>query len=150
MRRAGHGVWLLPWIEGSHEQIPANIPDYARRDRRWSQGSLQLNVQKPVIAVTLLESIELLAAGVASFDERCLRGLEPDRERIAAHLERTLMLVTALTPHIGYDAAAAIAKDAHARGVTLREAALDSGEVDADDFDAWVRPEAMTGPPGSG
>jgi fumarate hydratase class II len=109
------------------------------------QGNLQLNVQKPVTIHALLESIELLADAVASFDERCLRDLEPRRERIAEHLERSLMLVTALAPHVGYDAAAAIAEEAHARGVTLREAALDSGRVSAEQFDAWVRPERMVG-----
>jgi fumarate hydratase class II len=109
------------------------------------QGNLQLNVQKPVTIHAVLESIELLADAIASFDARCLAGLEPRRERIAEHLERSLMLVTALAPHVGYDAAAAIAEDAHARGVTLREAALDSGRVSAEDFDAWVRPEDMVG-----
>ena len=108
-----------------------------------SQGNLQLNVQKPVIAHCLLQSIALLADAAVSFEAHCLRGLEPRRERIAELLERSLMLVTALSPHIGYDAAAAIAKDAHARGVTLREAALASGRVTAEQYDAWVRPEQM-------
>jgi len=110
-----------------------------------SQGNLQLNVQKPVTIQALLESIALLADAVDGFEARCLRELRPDRARIAEHVERSLMLVTALSPRIGYDAAAAIARDAHARGVTLREAAIDSGRVTAEEFDAWVRPEAMVG-----
>jgi len=103
-------------------------------------------VHKPVIAHALLESLRLLADAAASFDVHCLRGLEPRRERIAELLERSLMLVTALSPHVGYDAAAAIAKDAFERGTTLREAALASGRVRAEDYDAWVRPERMVAP----
>jgi len=93
-------------------------------------------------------SLALLADAVDGFEARCLRELRPDRARIAEHVERSLMLVTALSPRIGYDAAAAIARDAHARGVTLREAAIDSGRVSADEFDAWVRPETMVGSEG--
>jgi len=110
-----------------------------------SQGNLQLNVQKPVMIHALLESIALLGDAVGGFEACCLRELRPDRERIAQHLERSLMLVTALTPQIGYEAAAAIAREAHTRGLTLREAALESGRVSAEEFDAWVRPEAMVG-----
>jgi fumarate hydratase class II len=114
------------------------------------QGALQLNVQKPVTIQALLESIALLADAVDGFEAHCLRELHPDRDRIARLLERSLMLVTALSPHIGYDAAAAIAHDAHARGVTLREAALASGRVTAEQFDDWVRPESMVGGGGAG
>ena len=111
-----------------------------------ASGALQLNTAKPVVADCLLRSIRLLADGAASFAARCVEGLEPDRERIAAHLEASLMLVTALSAHIGYDKAAAIAQDAHARGTSLREAALASGEVSAEQFDGWVRPDRLAGP----
>ncbi len=111
-----------------------------------SQGNFELNVCKPVIAWCVLESIQLLADAIRSFDEHCLRGLEPIPEALADHLSRSLMLVTALTPHIGYDAAAAIAKRAHTEGLTLREAALASGLVNEQDYDAWVRPETMLAP----
>ncbi len=111
-----------------------------------SQGTLQLNVYKPVMLHGLLESAELLADAVGAFDRFCAQGIEPDLEAIHRHLEGSLMLVTALSPHIGYDKAAAIARSAHLGGLTLREAALASGHVTADEFDAWVRPEAMTHP----
>jgi len=110
-----------------------------------SQGNFQLNVFKPVMAHAVLESIRLLADGCRSFTEHCAVGIEPHRERIAEHLASNLMLVTALNRHIGYDAAAAIAKKAHHEGSTLREAALASG-VAASDFDAWVVPAEMTRP----
>jgi len=108
-----------------------------------SQGQFELNVMKPVIIYNVLQSLRLLADGAASFAEHCVEGLGADRAHIAELLERSLMLVTALTPHIGYDKAAAIAKDAHKRGLSLRQAALASGHVSAEDFDRWVRPEAM-------
>ena len=92
-----------------------------------------------------LQSVRLLADGALSFDEHCARGIEPDRERIAELVQRSLMLVTALNPHIGYDKAAQIAKQAHKSGSTLKEAAVASGWVSAADFDAWVRPEQMVG-----
>jgi len=111
-----------------------------------ASGHMELNVFKPVLIDALLQSIRLLGDAAASFAERCVEGLEADRERIAALLGRSLMLVTALAPHIGYDAAAKIAKTAHADGSTLREAALELGLVSARDFDRWVRPEAMLGP----
>ncbi len=111
-----------------------------------SQGHFELNVFKPVIAYTMLQSIRLLADAAHSFRVHCIDGLEPDRVRIAELVQRSLMLVTALSPRIGYDAAAAIAKHAHKDGLTLREAALASGLVTPADFDALVRPELMTGP----
>jgi fumarate hydratase class II len=111
-----------------------------------SQGSFQLNTYKPVILHGVLESADLLADAVASFDERCARGLAPDEGRIAEHLSRSLMLVTALSPHIGYDKAAEIARLADRDDLTLRDAALRSGHVTAAEFDAWVRPDAMTAP----
>ena len=110
-----------------------------------AQGHFELNVFKPVIALNVLQSIRLLADAIASFTERCLAGIEPDRARIADLVNRSLMLVTALAPHIGYDHAAAIAKAAHANGTTLREEALKSGHVTAADFDRIVKPENMTG-----
>jgi fumarate hydratase class II len=108
-----------------------------------SQGQLQLNVFKPVIIHNLLQSIRLLADGCRNFAEHCVVGLEPDTRQMAAHLERGLMLVTALNPHIGYDRAAEIAKKAYAEGLTLREAALQLGYLSNEEFDAWVRPENM-------
>jgi fumarate hydratase, class II len=109
------------------------------------QGHLELNVFKPLIAANVLRSIDLLSTGMAGFAEHCIEGLEPDRARIAELLDRSLMLVTALAPEIGYDNAASIAKKAHSEGTTLREAALASGLVDAATFDRLVRPQDMVG-----
>ena len=111
-----------------------------------SQGNFQLNVFKPVMAHAVLESIRLLADASASFNEHCVAGLEPNHERIEANLASNLMLVTALNRHIGYDAAAAIAKDAHKTGSTLKEAAVRSGKLTAEEFDTWVVPVDMTHP----
>ena len=111
-----------------------------------SQGHLELNVFKPVIAHDFLQSVRLLGDGMASFEEHCARGIEPNRERIAALLHGSLMLVTALAPHIGYDKAAEIAKKAHREGTLLREAALALGYVSESQYDEWVRPEEMVGP----
>jgi len=110
-----------------------------------ASGNFELNVYRPLIAQAVLQSIRLLADASASFDEHCARGIEPRQERIAELLDRSLMLVTALNPHIGYDRAAQIAKKAHADGTTLKEAALSLGHVTEAQFDAWVRPERMTG-----
>lgn len=109
------------------------------------QGNLQLNVQKPVLIHALLESLVLLADAMTSFEIHCLRGLEPRLDRVAEHVEQSLMRVTALAPHIGYDAAARIAKDAHDRGVTLRAAALDSGLVTEAQFDEWTAADRLLG-----
>jgi fumarate hydratase class II len=111
-----------------------------------ASGHLELNVFKPVIIANVLRSIRLLADGGESFAEHCVEGIEPVRPRIAELLAQSLMLVTALNPHIGYDKAAKIAKAAHEQGKTLREAAIASGFVTAEEFDRWVRPEAMIGP----
>ena len=108
-----------------------------------SQGHLQLNVFKPVIIHNLLQSTRLLADGCRNFAEHCIEGMQPDAQQMAAHLERGLMLVTALNPHIGYDKAAEIAKKAYAEGLSLREAALQLGYLSNDEFDVWVRPENM-------
>jgi fumarate hydratase class II len=109
-------------------------------------GNFELNVFKPLIIHNVLQSIRLLADASRSFDRFCAAGIEPDRDRIAHNLERSLMLVTALNPHIGYDNAAKIAKKAHRDGTTLREAALSLGLVSAEDFDKWVDPKKMTHP----
>src|ERR1700690_3652880 len=111
-----------------------------------SQGNFELNVFKPIIAHDLLHGIELLTDGCRSFREHCIEGLEPDEERIADHVASSLMLVTALAPHIGYDRAAKIAKSAHHAGSTLRAAAVASGFLTAEEFDAWVNPAEMTRP----
>ncbi|HEX7437048.1 MAG TPA: class II fumarate hydratase, partial [Caldimonas sp.] len=110
-----------------------------------ASGNFELNVYKPVIVHNFLQSVRLLADGAQSFEAHCAGGIEPDRARIAELVQRSLMLVTALNPHIGYDKAAQIAKQAHKSGSTLREAAIASGWVSAADFDAWVRPEQMVG-----
>jgi fumarate hydratase, class II len=107
------------------------------------QGHLELNVFKPLIGANVLRSIDLLSIGMESFAERCVEGIEPNRARIAELVDRSLMLVTALAPEIGYDNAAAIAKAAHKSGTTLREAALASGLIDGATFDRLVRPAAM-------
>jgi fumarate hydratase class II len=109
-------------------------------------GHFELNVYKPMIIHAFLQSLRLLADGGRSFDEHCARGIEANEGRIRELLERSLMLVTALSPHIGYDKAAEIAKKAHREGSTLREAALGLGYVKAEDFDRWVRPESMLRP----
>ena len=109
-----------------------------------ASGNFELNVFKPLIAHNFLQSVRLLADGMASFEEHCVRGIEANRARIAELVQRSLMLVTGLTPHIGYDQAAEIAKRAHHDGSNLREAALASGFVSAADFDQWVQPERMT------
>ena len=111
-----------------------------------SQGNFELNVFKPVIAHDLLHAIQLLTDACRSFREHCVEGLEADRARIDEHVTNSLMLVTALTPRIGYDKAAEIAKKAHKEGTTLRAAALALGYLDAAEFDALMQPEAMTHP----
>ena len=110
------------------------------------QGHLELNVFKPLIGANVMRSIDLLATGMEGFAARCVDGIEPNRERIAELVDRSLMLVTALAPEIGYDKAAKIAKHAHETGSTLRAAALDLGYVDAATFDRVVDPRHMLGP----
>jgi fumarate hydratase class II len=111
-----------------------------------SQGNFELNVFKPVIAHDLLHGIRLLTDGCRSFREHAIEGLAPDENRIAEHVSSSLMLVTALAPHIGYDKAAAIAKTAHHNGTSLRDEAIASGHVTAEQFDQWVVPAEMTRP----
>ncbi len=111
-----------------------------------ASGHFELNAMKPLIIHNVLQSIQLLGDGCASFDARCARGIEPDLERIGRNVRESLMLVTALSPHVGYDGAAAIARKAHAEGTTLREAALALGALTGERFDEIVRPEEMIGP----
>src|SRR5574340_1058368 len=113
-----------------------------------ASGNFELNVFKPLIAHNFLQSVRLLADGMKSFDEHCASGIEANRERIAELMERSLMLVTALTPHIGYDRAAQVAKRAYRDGRTLKQAAVALGFVTAEEFDRWVQPAAMTHPGG--
>jgi len=109
-----------------------------------TQGNFQLNVFKPVMVHNVLESIALIADACLAFEQGCARGIEPNRARIEENLGRNLMLVTALNRHIGYDKAAAIAKHAQKKGLTLREAALASGDVTAEQYEAWIVPVEMT------
>ncbi|WP_439816248.1 class II fumarate hydratase [Zavarzinia sp. CC-PAN008] len=111
-----------------------------------AQGHLELNVFKPVMINALLQSIRLVGDACVSFADNCVVGIEPNTERLAELLGRSLMLVTALNPHIGYDKAAAVAKHAHKKGLTLKEAALELGAVDSETFDKVVRAEDMLGP----
>ncbi len=108
-----------------------------------ASGNFELNVYKPLIIHNFMQSLRLLTDAMTSFDQHCARGIEPDRKRIAELLASSLMLVTALSPHIGYDAAARIARHAHTQGLSLREAALALGLVSAEQFDEWVKPEHM-------
>ncbi|MBT3909712.1 MAG: class II fumarate hydratase [Rhodospirillaceae bacterium] len=110
-----------------------------------ASGHLELNVFKPVMAAACLRSIRLLADAARSFTKNCLQGIEPNHQRIAELVENSLMLVTALNPHIGYDKAAEIAKKAHTEGTTLKAAAMALGHFSDDDFERWVDPTAMTG-----
>jgi len=111
-----------------------------------ASGNFELNVYKPVMIFNLLQSIRLLADACESFTDHCVVGIEPNRERIEELLNQSLMLVTALNPHVGYDNAAKIAKKAHADGTSLKEAALALGLLTAEQFDQWVRPQDMLGP----
>jgi fumarate hydratase, class II len=111
-----------------------------------ASGNFELNVFKPLITHAFLQSTRLLTDGCDSFREHCIVGIEANRERIRENLERSLMLVTALNPHIGYDNAARIAKTAHKTGKTLRAVAVELGLVTSEQFDEWVRPEKMVGP----
>jgi len=110
-----------------------------------ASGNFELNVFRPMVAHNFLQSVRLLADGMVSFNDHCAVGIEPNRERITELVQRSLMLVTALNTHIGYDKAAFIAKKAHKEGSSLREAAIASGHLTAEQFDQWVVPENMTG-----
>ena len=115
-----------------------------------SQGNFQLNVYKPVILHNVIEAAQLLAEACLSFEARCARGIEPNEKRIAEHLAKNLMLVTALNPHIGYEKAAKISLTAYREDISLREAAVKLGFVNEAQFDEWVRPEDMTRPRNEG
>jgi fumarate hydratase class II len=110
-----------------------------------ASGNFELNVFKPLIIHNVLRSLRLLADAMLNFDQFCAVGIEPNRERISENLQRSLMLVTALNPHIGYDKAAKIAKTAYQQGTTLKQAAIELGYLTAEQFDEWVRPEQMVG-----
>ena len=111
-----------------------------------SQGHFELNVYNPVMAYNFLQSVRLMADAALSFTDNCVVGIEPRRDNIKAGLERSLMLVTALAPKIGYDNAAKIAKTAHKNGTTLKEEAVGGGYVTAEEFDAVVKPQDMVAP----
>jgi fumarate hydratase class II len=111
-----------------------------------SQGNFELNVFKPVIIYNVLQSIRLLSDSMNSFNKNCAAGIEPNREVIDRNINNSLMLVTSLTPLIGYDKAAEIAKTAHKNGTTLKEEALKSGYVTEAQFDEYIRPEKMVAP----
>ncbi|WP_278534737.1 lyase family protein, partial [Delftia acidovorans] len=110
-----------------------------------ASGNFELNVFRPMVSHNFLQSVRLLADGMKSFNDHCAVGIEPNRERITELVQRSLMLVTALNPHIGYDKAAYIAKKAHKEGSSLREAAVASGHLTGEQFDAWVIPAKMVG-----
>ena len=156
--RAGFGELVLPANEPGSSIMPGKVnPTQAEAmtmvvaqvfgndvaiNVGGASGNFELNVFRP------LQSVRLIAGTCLSFREHLVDGLEPNRKRIAHHLESSLMLVTALVPQIGYDKAAAIAKKAHKEGTSLRDAALALGFVSGKDFDRWVKPEKMTGPSG--
>ena len=160
--RAGLGELALPENEPGSSIMPGKVNptqceamtqvcvqvfgNHAALTFAGSQGQFELNVYRPVMAYNFLQSVRLLADAANSFTQHLLLGLEPREDNIRAGVERSLMLVTALAPSIGYDKAAAIAKAAHRQGITLREAAVASGDVSAEDYDRIVRPEAMLGP----
>jgi len=157
--RAGLGELLIPENEPGSSIMPGKVNptqcealtmlcaqvlgNDAAIGLAGASGQFELNVYKPLIIHLFLQSVRLLADGLRSFDEHCAAGLEPNRARIEDLLRRSLMLVTALNPHIGYDKAAAIAKAAHAENLTLKEAAVKLGYVTEEEFDRWVRPESM-------
>jgi fumarate hydratase class II len=111
-----------------------------------SQGHFELNVYKPVLAYCMMNSIQLIADAARSFTEHCVEGIRADENRIQELMQRSLMLVTALAPKIGYDNAAKVAKTAHSRGTTLKEEAVRLGFVSASEFDKLVQPDKMTRP----
>jgi len=160
--RCGLGELILPANEPGSSIMPGKVNptqcealaqvcvqvfgNHATITFAGASGHFELNTYKPVMIYNLLQSIRLLADASTSFADHCVAGIEANRERIAELVERSLMLVTALSPHIGYDNAARIAHQAHIEGTTLREAALGLGLVTGEQFDAWVRPDEMIGP----
>jgi fumarate hydratase class II len=162
--RAGIGELALPENEPGSSIMPGKVnPTQAEATTQvavqvmgnhtaitfaGANGHLQLNVFKPMLIYNLMQSIRLLADACVSFADNCIAGIEPNRQRLTELMEKSLMLVTALAPHIGYDKAAAVAKKAHKEGMTLREAAFALDYVTEEEFDRWVRPETMIGPKG--
>jgi fumarate hydratase, class II len=160
--RSGIGELILPENEPGSSIMPGKVNptqsealtmvccqvfgNHTTLSLAGSQGHFELNVYKPIIAYATLQSIRLLADASSSFSEHCVTGIRADEARIGELMQRSLMLVTALAPAIGYERAATIAKAAHANGTTLREEAIRLGYVSADDFDRLVRPEQMTRP----
>ena len=160
--RAGFGELLIPENEPGSSIMPGKVNptqsealtmvavhvfgNDAAVAFAGSQGNFQLNVFKPVMLHNVLESAGLLADACRAFNDNCAVGIEPNRARIAEHLADSLMVVTALNPHIGYEKSAEIALKAHREGTSLREAALALGHLTPEQFDAWVRPEDMVGP----
>jgi fumarate hydratase, class II len=160
--RSGIGELILPENEPGSSIMPGKVNptqsealtmvccqvfgNHTTLSMAGSQGHFELNVYKPIIAYAILQSIRLLADASTSFTEHCVNGIRADEARIRDLMERSLMLVTALAPAIGYERAATIAKAAHANGTTLREEALRLGYVSADEFDRLVRPDKMTRP----
>ena len=160
--RGGFGELLLPENEPGSSIMPGKVNptqceaitmvcaqvmgNHVTISIAASSGHFELNVFKPVMIANLLQSIRLLADASMSFTDNCVVGIEANEPRIAELMEKSLMLVTALSPHIGYDNAAKVAKKAHEEGTTLREAALSLGLTSAEEFDAWVQPHKMTGP----
>ncbi len=157
--RSGIGELLLPANEPGSSIMPGKVNptqcealtmiatrvvgNDATVTMAGSSGNFELNVYLPVIGYSMLQSVALLADGVDSFTRHCVEGIEPNLERIEENLQRSLMLVTALNPHIGYDKAADVAKTAYAQGTTLREVAIQKGYLTAAEFDAWVVPADM-------
>ncbi len=160
--RSGFGELLLPENEPGSSIMPGKVNPTQSESMTMvccqvigndaaitiaaSNGHFELNVFKPVINYNFLESVRLLGDSASNFVDKCLLGTTPNRKQIQTHLENSLMLVTALNPHIGYDKAAKIAKNAHAKGTTLKASALELGYLTEKQFDEWVRPEKMLGP----
>ncbi|QOL20176.1 class II fumarate hydratase [Candidatus Bodocaedibacter vickermanii] len=160
--RCGFGELLLPENEPGSSIMPGKVNptqcealtmvaaqvmgNHVTITIAGSNGHFQLNVFNPVMIYNILQSIQLLADGARSFTDNCIQGLEANHDRIQEHLHNTLMLVTALNPHIGYDKAACIAKIAHTKGITLKAAALELGYVSEAEFDQWINPANMISP----
>jgi fumarate hydratase class II len=160
--RSGLGELILPENEPGSSIMPGKVNptqceavtmvccqvfgNQAAITAAGSQGHFELNVYKPVLAYCMMHSIQLMADVARSFTEHCIEGIQADEKRIQELMERSLMLVTALAPRIGYDNAAKVAKSAHTRGTTLKEEAVRLGFVSADEFDRLVKPEKMTHP----
>ncbi len=159
--RAGIGELILPENEPGSSIMPGKVNptqcealcmiaiqvmgNHSTISMAGSQGHLELNAYKPIIIHNILQSIRLLADGMVNFTEHCLKDLQAHTENIKKHLEDSLMLVTALSPHIGYERSAQIAKLAHEKGTSLKAASLSTGFVSEEQFDSWVRPEHMIG-----